>query len=555
MSESKKKLLAIQALDDYLEALKMQYPVALGLNVPPAVDPLTQGTEREEMSDGTNDPRAEQTKKLMQSESMKEALKQLEKLGGKHFAQDELIFKGDQFTIPESMTLLDARRFLKAKYEELEKNTTFQQSYKFRPHDVAYCTANALQRKFGSFVQKDKIEMFFGMEVRTPPELVTVSISHNETVQVPWGAFVLPFLPDVTFTLTDQNTTEGPVGMLFAEGPKKRRHAVQGVFNAVKEELETNSLYRGKAFDGQVLPNFLDLSGVDPAKIIFAAETLQQLEASLWGPIEHTEAMSSMGVPFKRAILLHGDFGTGKTLALNETGRRSTLHDITFILARPGRDNLAQTMATARMYQPCIIAFEDVDIVADVEEDAKRISTMLDMFDGIEAKNSKVMLVLTTNHIEKLHKGMLRPGRLDAIIPIGPPDAAGIVRLIEVNMPTGTLDESIDWGLVAQAMEGFLPAFVVEAAQRAIRYAVVRTQGRLDAIKITSDDLVQSAEGLRPQYEYMQQAKTENTRYTLDDHIMDVFADAAEDDQSPLHRFAPVLGRAIGKNLTVPERT
>ena len=38
--------------------------------------------------------------------------------------------------------------------------------------------------------------------------------------------------------------------------------------------LASNSMYRGKAFDGQEVPQFLDLSGVDASKVVYTAEVL-----------------------------------------------------------------------------------------------------------------------------------------------------------------------------------------------------------------------------------------------------------------------------------------
>jgi transitional endoplasmic reticulum ATPase len=36
---------------------------------------------------------------------------------------------------------------------------------------------------------------------------------------------------------------------------------------------------------------------------------------------------------------------------------------------------------------------------------------------------------MTTNHKDEIHKGMLRPGRLDAIIEIGAMDRPGVEKL------------------------------------------------------------------------------------------------------------------------------
>lgn len=452
----------------------------------------------------------------------KEAYAALEQLGGKAFHEEDIIFKGDQLILPEKNTLDEVIQTLTKKKAEWENDAEFLRIFNYRPWDVAYCANNALKRAFGVVGHNHRIVMtFFGPE-KAPPQMLTVPTGPHTSEQVPWGALELPFLPKVAFHLGATNDKQhGQVGYVNATGPKKHRFAIQGIFDLIEKELEENSLYRGKAFDGQDTPQFLDLSKIDPDKIIYSHEVLRNLEASLWTPLVHNSATKKMKLPFKRAVMLAGDFGVGKSLAINRTGQIAEQEGVTFILVRPGRDDLRQAMLTARMYQPAVVAFEDVETLASSENDAATMSEILDLFDGIEAKNSEVMLVLTSNHAEKLHAGMLRPGRLDDLIHIGPPDTDGIRRLVEVNMPDGTLADTINWQEVGESMESYLPAFIVEASQRALRYMISRTDGKADD-KIRTEDLVDSANGLRPQYTLMQAAKMEPVPNRLEDRLQEI---------------------------------
>lgn len=448
------------------------------------------------------------------------ALRQLEQLGGKAFRDDKVAWEGDKLIIPTSMTIQDAIKFLQRKDAEENESASFARVYDFRPWDVAYCTYNAMTQYFGAFTQKAS-RGFWGEKV--PPQLIQINTGPNERTSVPWGNFEIPLVPGVTFTLgrTDSKT-KGIVGYLAAEGPKKREHAIEGVFRLVEKELLENSLYRGKAFDAQDEPQFLDLSSLDPSKIVYSQNTMAQLEANLWSPLLYRKETAELGVPFKRAVLLSGDFGVGKTLAINRTGQIATAQGITFILVRPGRDNIHEAVNIAKMYQPSVVAFEDVDVIASPDQDNQSMSQVLDLFDGIEAKNSQVMLVLTSNRVEKLHKGMLRPGRLDAVIEIGTPDHDGIVQLVKNTVPEEQLDQSIDWFEVTEQMDGYLPAFIVEAAQRSLRYALVRHDGIMDGATINTEDLKAAALGLRPHFDLMQEASADGVKLGLERALMDV---------------------------------
>src|SRR5690606_28823264 len=143
------------------------------------------------------------------------------------------------------------------------------------------------------------------------------------------------------------------------------------------------------------------------------------------------------------------------------TALEATQHGWTFISARPGRDKIEDVLRTARLYQPAVVFVEDIDNATSPGED-DHVTKLLDAFDGITAKGGELMIVMTTNHVEWINKGMLRPGRLGAVIESAQLDAAGIGRMVKAVGVPEKLDAKVDYTKVTEAMEGFLPAFVRE---------------------------------------------------------------------------------------------
>lgn len=472
-------------------------------------------------------------KVLTQQERVQqEAIEALERLGGKTFKRENYKHEGTVLVIPANQTLGEAWRWIKGLEAEEAEQAGYSRQFKYKPWDVAYNAFNALVEHFGS-AMVGGTRSFWGS---SPPQMIDVPISSTETVQVPWGTFTTPYLPDVEFSFDSVVDSEyGLIGVVFAHGPKNRAEAIQGVFQLIEAELAKNSIYRGKAFTAEQMPRFVDVQ-IDPDKVVYSAETRANLEANIFSMIRYRGLLEKLDQRGKRASLLCGDFGTGKSLAVGLTAQEAVKNGWTAIIVRPGRDSITDAFRTARMYGPAVICVEDVDTIADAGQEVSEISHILELFDGLEAKNQKIMVVLTTNHPEKLYEGMLRPGRLDAVIPIGLPDAEGIRKLIEVNVPSELLDEGISWEPVAGACEGFLPAFVVEAATRALRYAVVR-EGKelgfdttadgetltaaqetelLAAIKLTTEDLVFSALSLKEHLAMMKGASGHIERPRLD---------------------------------------
>lgn len=430
----------------------------------------------------------------------KEILGNLAVLGGKVFHDDDIIFAGNKLTIPEKMTLTQARAFIAAKEEELERKTVFARTFNYRPWDGAWCTWNVLKAVFGSVGHRGNLNMF-GKEM--PPQMIEIPSGVGTKETVPWGRFELPFLPGAIFQMGDGfHPDKGVLFNISAEGPKKYRFEIEGIFRLVEEELAANSLYRGKAFDGQEMPEFIDVYSVDKSRVVYSEEVLTQLEANVWAQLRFTEEFEKQGIPLKRAVMIHGPFGTGKTLACLLTGQEAVANGWTFIKARPGRDDIATVLQTARLYEPAVVFYEDIDqIVSGEDTDRESMSRLLDDFDGIEAKGTKILCVFTTNYPEKIHKGMARPGRLDAMIEINELDQQGVEKLVKSRIEE-LLNPEIDWMAVFEAAHDYKPAFVTEFADRTVRYVIAKHGSAQDHL-ISTEDLVNAAHGLRPQYDKM----------------------------------------------------
>lgn len=461
--------------------------------------------------------------KKAEAKAQKEILRELARLGGKMYDDDDITYSGEKLIIPTGMTIGRTIKFLQKKEAEMEAETTFSRVFNYRPWDGAYCTWNALKRVFGAVGHKG-VPGFFG---DSPPQLITINTDVGEQEQVAWGSLELPILPGVCFIMHSVDNPEyGTLFAIHANGSKKYAAEIQGIFSMVENELAENSMYRGKAFDGQEMPEFIDLSNVDPEQVVYSRDVMTQLEVNIWAQLRHTEEFAQQGIPLKRAVLVWGPYGTGKTLAAILTGQEAIANGWTFIKARPGRDDLSHVMQTARLYQPAVVFYEDVDQITDSETASEyTISRLLDDFDGIGAKGTRILCVLTTNHAERIHKGMARPGRLDAMIEIDELDLEGVAKLVSCRVGDLIADE-IDWEAVFAASHGYKPAFVTEYADRAIRYAMVRNKGVSEGIKIVTEDLVHAAEGLRPQFDIMSGARDKVAKPVLDEALREVIKPA-----------------------------
>jgi transitional endoplasmic reticulum ATPase len=435
-----------------------------------------------------------------QEAETKKVLDTLAELSGSKLTDDQVTRKGTQLILPATMDPAEAIEFLHDYVEQMETATEFSRTFRYRPWDGAVALQRALLRVTGTTGLAKGSYSFFGYD---PPEMRTINVGHDDTMQVPWGRIAVPMIDGMMVVTTMPHPTWGPLFHLSVTCPRKFKGAVEGLFNVVEEELKRESIYKGSAIDGQVDPEFLDLAGVDPNQVIYSEETERQLAANIWSVIRFTSRLRDLGLSRKRAVLLEGPYGTGKTLAAFLTAQEAVKHGWTFLYCRPARDNLANVMSTARLYQPAVVFFEDVDVMTTEDADRDAVSQLLDLFDGITAKSTEIMVVLTTNHKERIHRAMIRPGRLDAVVHIGAYDRIAVERMIDISVPSDKR-EALDYERIAEAMEGFLPAFVKEATDRAMRYAIARNDGEVGVLN--TQDFVDAADGLRPQLDLMEGA-------------------------------------------------
>jgi len=244
----------------------------------------------------------------------------------------------------------------------------------------------------------------------------------------------------------------------------------------------------------------MDLKSFDPTELVLPADAGNAVQINLWNPIQHTEFCRANHIPLKRGVLLEGGYGTGKTLTAFQTAQLCVNNGWTFVLLDDVRD-IHQALEFARMYEPCVIFAEDVDKAAKNGQRTDETNRIFNTIDGIEAKGRDIMTVLTTNLVGDIHPGFIRPGRIDAVITVGPPDDQAIVRLVrryaQDSQGRPVLDELLNDEQIVAAMapvKGANAAFIREVVERSKLAAISHADG---AIVVSESDLATAANTMK----------------------------------------------------------
>lgn len=430
------------------------------------------------------------------------AIDQLRIIGGSQTRDDDIIYEGTQWKVPAkyvgnpTAAAKEFIRFVELQEEEVVVDKTFM----YLPFDGAHATYHCLKQFFGYAQSKARMGPF-GKE---PPQEITIDIGYDggvmQHVTVPWGDLVLPGLRGATLTTTQAKSPEtgGQVFRLYAKCRRADKPAIDGFYKMVEQYLEEHSIYRGKAMTGDM--SFIDTEAIDPSKFVYTEQAWADIEVAILSPLRDNDIIKRAGLATKRASLLEGPYGTGKSGFGSTATKVAVANGVTAFNCRPGQDDPFLVMKVAAMYAGtkyrAFVFIEDVDTFAS-QTDPQYITRLLDTFDSARTKGIDLTLVMTTNHKDEIHKGMLRPGRLDAIIEIGAMDRPGVEKLARLVIGDN-LEPDVDFDRVFASTEGYMPAFVREGLERAIRYTIARTR---TIGQINTDDLVRAMGSLRPQHD------------------------------------------------------
>ena len=208
-------------------------------------------------------------------------------------------------------------------------------------------------------------------------------------------------------------------------------------------------------------------------------------ETVLW-PLAYPDTFSRLGVAPPHGLLLYGPPGTGKTYvvrALAGTGQANMIavKGAELLTKWVGESERAvrELFRRARDAAPTIVFLDEVDALApprgrstDGGTTDRVVAALLTELDGVEQLRD-VVVIGATNRPDLIDPALLRPGRLERLVYVPPPDAearAAILRAAGRNVPFAA---DVDLDALARVIDRFsaadCAALVRESALSAMR--------------------------------------------------------------------------------------
>ncbi|OBJ38284.1 ATPase [Mycolicibacterium mucogenicum] len=236
-------------------------------------------------------------------------------------------------------------------------------------------------------------------------------------------------------------------------------------------------------------------------------------EAVLW-PLQHPDTFERLGVEPPRGVLLYGPPGCGKTFlvrALASSGRLSVhaVKGAELMDKWVGSSERAvrELFQRARDSAPSLVFLDEMDALAprrgqsfDSGVTDRVVAALLTELDGINPLRD-VVVVGATNRPDLIDPALLRPGRLEKLVFVEPPDADARRDILRTASKSIPLAPEVDLGELAGELDGYSAADCVALLREAALTAMRRS---IDAADVTAADVAKARETVRPSLDPVQ---------------------------------------------------
>ncbi|WP_231972543.1 AAA family ATPase [Nocardiopsis alborubida] len=171
-----------------------------------------------------------------------------------------------------------------------------------------------------------------------------------------------------------------------------------------------------------------------------------RLEAAFLAPMRNAELRRAFGKSLRGGLLLYGPPGCGKTfLARGVAGEMGadfltvSLADVLDRYMGNSERNIKALFQRAREYSPCVVFLDELDAIGGRRNKVgpylrNVVTQLLTELDSVSENNEGVFLLAATNHPWDIDPALRRPGRLDRMLFVPPPDEPARAAILTAGL-------------------------------------------------------------------------------------------------------------------------
>ena len=271
-----------------------------------------------------------------------------------------------------------------------------------------------------------------------------------------------------------------------------------------------------------------------------------------------------LGARIPKGVLLVGPPGTGKTLLAKAVAGEAGVHflsisgsDFVELYVGVGASRVRDLFDQAKKEAPAIIFIDEIDAVGRQrgaglggghDEREQTLNQLLVEMDGF-GSNEGVVVLAATNRQDILDPALLRPGRFDRQIYVGPPDAKGREEILRVHARNKPLAEDVDLKELARGTGGFTGADLENLMNEAALLAARRHE-RFIAMQDLREAVIKVVAGPEKKSRVVIERERKLTAYHEAGHAVVIHE---LETQDPVHQITIIpRGMAGGMTISLP---
>jgi transitional endoplasmic reticulum ATPase len=259
-----------------------------------------------------------------------------------------------------------------------------------------------------------------------------------------------------------------------------------------------------------------EMKGLQNQKVTFEMvgglhDVKADIKESLVIPLMRRDITARFRLDPPKGILLFGPPGCGKTMLMkalaSELGVEMISIKASDLMSKwygESENKVADLLRTARERAPCILFMDEIDAVAKRRDmytaddvTPRLLSILLSEMDGID-KSAGVIVVGSTNKPDLIDPALMRPGRLDKIIYVPPPDFNERMEILHVHLAGRPVSRDINLAEAAKKTERFSGADLANVVREAATLAVRREMMTQVSSPITMEDFQHVLPRIKP---------------------------------------------------------
>ncbi|WP_030441153.1 AAA family ATPase [Actinoplanes subtropicus] len=253
--------------------------------------------------------------------------------------------------------------------------------------------------------------------------------------------------------------------------------------------------------------SMLEVAAVTLDDVGDLADVKQVLTESVLWPLTYPDTFARLGVSPPRGVLLYGPPGCGKTYlvkAIAGTGKANVLSvkgaELLSKWVGDSERAVRELFRRAREAAPTLVFLDEVDALAPTRGQAtdggtadRVVAALLTELDGVEELRN-VVVIGATNRPDLIDPALLRPGRLERLVYVPPPDGAARAAILRASSKQVPLDASVDLDALGADLDGFSAA---DCAALIRESALAAMRDSLEATTVTAANVTTARERVR----------------------------------------------------------